>query len=620
MKKMVFYAVLFVATAGFLYAQVNLTHSSVYTWPVKTTTTYDSVLSGLEGIRCVTVGDLNNDGKPEIVATNYSDLGHVHAFALAGKDSFELVWSSPRVDSNGGNSSPRNVLIGDLDNDGRAEIIYESRGNGIYIFESDGGAGFNFGTKPSQLINSNTCPGFSANLSGATYIEKMSLSDVDNDGQQELIVAVRSSASAEQKYMIIKATGNWDTDEPGFSGFELPFVAARNDMSSYGFSGGSAFGTMAANLDGTGFKEIVLQAYNKNDVTIARHNGTNWVLADTMNGKQNLYLTSQDGVSYFGALVYDIDGDGRDEVYFPTNVRTDPDPPGIIHVLYYDSPKTVNEIDSTNVFTLDFSPITGTNGMWGYGYGDIDGNGKPNLYFATDKLGAAIVTAEFEGGDKKDPNNWKLSSLFIGDSTDHSITIRDSSGVIDTAHVNEFLFPSKIFAAKTDVDGDGNEDIVAGYQPWYYGAPGTDSIAVSKKTWNTGTNQYDSVSLPKIQNPKRYGFVILTKSSATGVSSKELTFITPEDYKLNQNFPNPFNPSTNITFVLPLNKNVTVKIYDMLGKEVKTLLNNEPLAKGTHSLTWDARDNHGKQVASGAYIFRMNAGNVEKTMKMMLIK
>jgi hypothetical protein len=132
--------------------------------------------------------------------------------------------------------------------------------------------------------------------------------------------------------------------------------------------------------------------------------------------------------------------------------------------------------------------------------------------------------------------------------------------------------------------------------------------------------QFVDDSTKKVTNPKKWIFRSLESDIAGSVSNKDLVVITPDDYQLNQNYPNPFNPSTTINFVLPLSKKVSLRIYDMLGKEIVTLVNNNEFAKGSHSVTWNGRDMNGKTVASGGYIAKMSAGNVEKNIKMMLMK
>ncbi len=89
---------------------------------------------------------------------------------------------------------------------------------------------------------------------------------------------------------------------------------------------------------------------------------------------------------------------------------------------------------------------------------------------------------------------------------------------------------------------------------------------------------------------------------------------TPTEFTLTQNYPNPFNPSTTISFSLPTAQNVTLKVYDILGKEVATLV-NEDLRSGNYSRQFDASN-----LASGMYVYSLKAGNYTETKKMLLMK
>ena len=88
----------------------------------------------------------------------------------------------------------------------------------------------------------------------------------------------------------------------------------------------------------------------------------------------------------------------------------------------------------------------------------------------------------------------------------------------------------------------------------------------------------------------------------------------PLIYKLEQNYPNPFNPSTIIKFAVPERSNVLIKIYDILGSEVTTLVNEE-LDAGWYEKIFDAAS-----LSTGVYIYRMKAGNYVSTKKMLMIK
>ena len=85
-------------------------------------------------------------------------------------------------------------------------------------------------------------------------------------------------------------------------------------------------------------------------------------------------------------------------------------------------------------------------------------------------------------------------------------------------------------------------------------------------------------------------------------------------FKLEQNYPNPFNPNTTIKYSIPERSDVTLKVYDMLGEEVASLV-NESKDKGSYEINFDA-----SKLSSGMYVYRLNAGDLTISKKMMLIK
>ena len=95
--------------------------------------------------------------------------------------------------------------------------------------------------------------------------------------------------------------------------------------------------------------------------------------------------------------------------------------------------------------------------------------------------------------------------------------------------------------------------------------------------------------------------------------------IAPDRFVLEQNYPNPFNPSTNIRFQLANNQHVEIKVYNIVGKEVRTLTNQQ-YAAGQHTLVWDGTNNAGHSVVSGVYIYKMTAGKFSQTRKMNLVR
>ncbi len=93
----------------------------------------------------------------------------------------------------------------------------------------------------------------------------------------------------------------------------------------------------------------------------------------------------------------------------------------------------------------------------------------------------------------------------------------------------------------------------------------------------------------------------------------------PAQFTLFQNYPNPFNPTTLISYTLPKRSTVSLKIYDILGREVRSLLNSEQ-GPGVYKIEWDGKNNYGTKVASGSYIYRIEAGDFVQSKKMILLK
>ena len=90
-------------------------------------------------------------------------------------------------------------------------------------------------------------------------------------------------------------------------------------------------------------------------------------------------------------------------------------------------------------------------------------------------------------------------------------------------------------------------------------------------------------------------------------------------YELSQNYPNPFNPTTHIRFNIPETGLVNITIYDMLGRQIKSLI-NQTLDAGYISIIWDATNDYGKPVSAGIYLYQIQAGEYISTKKMVLLK
>ncbi len=93
----------------------------------------------------------------------------------------------------------------------------------------------------------------------------------------------------------------------------------------------------------------------------------------------------------------------------------------------------------------------------------------------------------------------------------------------------------------------------------------------------------------------------------------------PTEFALEQNYPNPFNASTMIKFAVPEKEYVEMKIYNLLGQKVRTLLSSEKGA-GWYSIIWDGKADSGYELPTGVYLMKMKAGEFEAKKKLMMLK
>jgi hypothetical protein len=143
---------------------------------------------------------------------------------------------------------------------------------------------------------------------------------------------------------------------------------------------------------------------------------------------------------------------------------------------------------------------------------------------------------------------------------------------------------------------------------------GTGGIAVNNGSYRlNGTVGQPGMGV--IHNPSyinKIGFWYQTGGFTSGVEPTSDGL--PTEYRLHQNYPNPFNPSTTIEFALPKPAFVTLKVYNLLGEEVAILIAEKRTA-GIQKLNWDANG-----LASGVYLYRLEAGGFVETKKLILMR
>ena len=549
----------------------------------------------------------------------------------------------------------QDITTGDFDNDGQTEIVtVATDGNSVEIFEHE---------DLTMANASNTV----ISRDSSEYIYQIrgvhAGSDLDGDGNAEVFVTDYRNTSKVHVFEVIgDNTMEWvfTTDTTGSSAYAATRNVATGDLDGDGLGEFMFTVNGAGGVDGDVAGLVVYESDGTND---GYYKAATIAIDDTIDAHPDRWSLGEQ------FDVYDLDGDGKDEVMLANNGSD-----GNIDRCY------ILSIDGT--FETLFSVVT--EGVWNktdhafggspYGatYGDTDGDGMMEAIF----------------------NIWDYGSVFIVEATGENTY--EYQNYLSLDYTGDGVFLDGITV--TDIDGDGKDEI---YAPIYGGAElavvdaGDDISAATVESnvgyvrttygagWggidaadynNDGTPElynaqyvdyvyqfsftggdakdganYDLAYVEKNMEDAQYGsFAVSTPGdldgdgkgevyighlevvnavnmltvveTGTGVFvEEEWDIVTPNDYKLAQNYPNPFNPTTQIDFTLPLEKDVKVVVYDLMGHRVKTLV-NKTMTKGDHSVMWDGTNEVGQQVASGVYIYRLEAGNVVKSKKMTLIR
>jgi hypothetical protein len=277
-----------------------------------------------------------------------------------------------------------------------------------------------------------------------------------------------------------------------------------------------------------------------------------------------LYPAAYGGGAWHGVTAFDIDGDGKDEVFVSDW--------GSQSLWMVDlGTKAVGAIDSTNFYKLiDYKTLSGlpkppVDPMYPAALqkADMNGNGKEEFYTGIGPWGTtggqSVVRIEYQGGDPKLPASWKQEIVYQ-DTVNH-------------------LNARQVLAAG-DMTGNGKQELV---------------IINAQAPPLSGGN-----------------IIVLESNTVTGIDRGKDA--VPEKYALSQNYPNPFNPTTKIEYVIPKESPVKLEVFNVLGEKVDELV-NEAQHPGKHEVTFNASN-----FASGVYFYKLQAGSFVEIKKMTLLK
>ena len=359
----------------------------------------------------------------------------------------------------------------------------------------------------------------------------------------------------------------------------------------------------------------------------------------------------------------DFDGDENTDLLFVKAGWPD------VHIFEYNP--VINNFDSVYRFEIN-EPAPWDEG--GFSISDFDLDKKTDIVFGTSRGNVFVLENEGENQytnswqgsvesyhayihtfsndiDKNGrPEFWVLADAYYNGIGTTRITIFETNG--DNSYeavgrvdlVGIFSFYAGTMQA-VDIDKDGTEEIAVcidqnflilkfngsrdhhSYELYYIkqnelAAAGENSVYFGATVYdlknNGDMNLLISMDHVILQGAAGRWFTRIFKPDSLTVSN-DIGNNIPKSPELKQNYPNPFNPSTSIRFEIGQSSNVSVKVYNILGKEIRLLL-EENLPTGEYTIQWDGKDDKGNFLPGGVYFIQMKADNYQHTIKSVLLK
>lgn len=380
-------------------------------------------------------------------------------------------------------------------------------------------------------------------------------------------------------------------------------------------------GLAAGDFDGDGALDLAVANWIGNTVQILHNDGS---------GSFNVSQSIPVGAQPQAVAVGDLDHDGDSDLVVTNN--------GGITI-------NILENDGRGIFTR-LAPITVESGPISVVVTDLNRDGNEdiavaNLYSSsvsilknqgmgnfieTGVLGVGPYPTGIVCGDWNKDGNMDLASINNGDGS-VSILFGDDSAYFSktSTHVTDVTYGRPLSATAGDWNGDGNKDIAIADGDWnavlvlVNDGKGNfrDSarIAVAGSAYGIVSGDWDGdgdLDLAVTHDVQNSISILKNQTITSGVADRRKKISS--SFSLFRNYPNPFNPSTKIAYAIPKPDNVVLKIYDVLGREVATLV-DEKKQPGEYTIVWNACD-----LASGVYFYRLVAGDFVQTRRMILMR
>lgn len=497
-------------------------------------------------------GDYNNDGLPDLCVVNWWNYINL-LYLNNGNGNFTFQSSSIVCTQQ---SYSETCSWGDYDNDGLLDL---------YVTNSDG-------TNHRNFLYRNTAAGFvkidTSVVTGETaYSRGMNWVDIDNDRDLDIFVCREGNRNE----FLYRNDGNGN------------FTSITNTPLTS--NGGESWSGSWGDYDNDGDLDVlVTNAFNQKN-SLFRNDGNftfTKITSDPM-VTENGY----NAVSGWGD--YDNDGDLDmfiSQAYVPPTYTQK-----LVNKLYKN---LLRETGTASFEKITNTSLTTDSGYtYGFAWGDYDNDGKLDIALANtfnENQKNALYRNELSNENKY------INIKCVG-------TLSNKSAIGTKVRVKANINGSSVWQMQ-EIDGQSGycgQNLILHFG--FGNAAVIDSIKVE---WSAGGDQY-------FTNVDVNQSVTITENGSI-ISVEESNVNVKKNYELFQNFPNPFNPSTKINYSIQNTEFVTLKVYDIHGKEVETLVNQNQRA-GKYEVTFNS-----KNLSSGIYLYKISAGNFSETKRMILIK
>ena len=566
--------------------------------------------SGIFGYSVAGAGDVNQDSFADVIVGAYLESPGTspdqagRAYIFSGQDGsllFEFISPNEEFDGQFGVSVSG---AGDVNQDGFADVIVGAHFEDPGTSPDEAGRAYIFSGQNGSLLFELISP--NEEFEGFFGVSVFSVGDVNQDGFGEVIVgAVRedpgnSPNEAGRAYVFSGEDGS------------LLFVLISPNEEIGGFLGNPVSGAGDVNQDG--FADVIVGAFGEDPGTSPTNAGRAYIFSGQDGSPLSELISPNEEIQgNFGGSVSgagDVNQDGFADV--------------IVGAYFEDPGTSATDAGRAYIFASSGGPQPGFRiNAGGPDYTDTNGN-----LFVADQayttgsfgyVGGRARTFSNPIGDTQDDPLYQDLRLVFNGSFFYRFDVSSAAAFEVTLHL---MAPALSGAGNIVMDVLAEGEVALDNLDIKAQAGGAYRALIKTFTVNVSDGRLD-LKFVKVNKAALVCGIEVAQTAAPSLSKEfspadEIANV-PKEFQLFQNHPNPFNPTTRIRYEIPSSMPVRLKIYNMLGEEVRTLVDGHHVA-GSFEVEWDARHNLGVRVPSGVYFCRLQGEGISAVRKMILLQ